>query len=55
MKELYKSSKDNTQLWVEKISYWFVEQFKEITSNLNDPTFSKEANQGKMKDFIKKN
>ncbi|CAF4532713.1 unnamed protein product [Rotaria sp. Silwood2] len=44
LKQLYKSSKDNTSLWVEKICYWFIEQFKDVTSSLNDPTFSKEAN-----------
>ncbi|CAF0734833.1 unnamed protein product [Rotaria sordida] len=45
LKQLYKSSKDNTSLWVEKVCYWFIEQFKDVTSGLNDPTFSKEANQ----------
>ncbi|UJR27775.1 hypothetical protein I4U23_009047 [Adineta vaga] len=45
LKELYSTSKDNTSVWVEKICYWFIKQFKEVTSGLNDPTFAKEANQ----------
>ncbi|CAF4581072.1 unnamed protein product, partial [Rotaria sp. Silwood1] len=45
LKQLYKSSKDNTSLWVEKVCYWFIEQFKDVTSGLNDPIFSKETNQ----------
>jgi len=39
---------------VEKICYWFIEQFKETSSGLNDPTFSKETNQGRLKKFIEK-
>ncbi|CAF3328330.1 unnamed protein product [Rotaria socialis] len=45
IKELYQSSKDNSSLWVEKVCYWFIEQFKDVTSGFNDPTFSKEDNQ----------
>jgi hypothetical protein len=52
LKQLYKSSKDNTSIWVEKICYWFIEQFKETSSGLNDPTFAKETNQGRLKKFI---
>jgi hypothetical protein len=51
LKQLYKSSKDNTSIWVEKICYWFIEQFKETSSGLNDPTFSKETNQGRLKNI----
>jgi hypothetical protein len=45
LKQLYKSSKDNTSLWIDKICYWFIEQFKDVTSGLNDPRFSKETNE----------
>ncbi|CAF1021461.1 unnamed protein product, partial [Adineta ricciae] len=44
LKQLYATSKDNTSVWVEKICYWFVNQFKEVTSGLSDPTFAKETN-----------
>lgn len=46
MKELYKSSNDNTSLWVDKVCYWFLEQLKEVNLNSTDPTFSKENNAG---------
>ncbi|CAF1295956.1 unnamed protein product [Adineta steineri] len=45
LKQLYKSSKDNSSIWVEKICYGFIEHFKETTSGLNDPTFAKESSQ----------
>jgi len=45
LKQLYQSSKDNTSLWIEKTCYWFIEQLKDVTSGLNDPTFSKERNE----------
>lgn len=50
LKELYQSSSDNKSLWVDKVCYWFLEQVKDVSSGLNEPTFSKENNAGRRLD-----
>ena len=48
LKQSFKPSDVNNSLHVEKVCYWFIEQLKDVAVNPNDPTFAKEASEGRV-------